>query len=90
MTTLSQVPRVGVVFRPELPPERLRDFAAATTAAALDGIWLWEDCFLQGGADLSQGTSVRRIYQQRPACLRPPGTSRDVRNGSRPNMGGDR
>jgi 3-mercaptopropionate dioxygenase len=42
------------------------------------------------GAYLSQGTSVRRIYLQRPARLRPPGTSREVRNGSRLTMGGDR
>ncbi|HZR54901.1 MAG TPA: hypothetical protein VFB06_36055 [Streptosporangiaceae bacterium] len=26
MTSLSQVPRVGVVCRPQLPPERLREF----------------------------------------------------------------
>ncbi len=49
MTTLGQVPRVGVVFRPELPPERLRESAAAAAAAGLDDLWLWEDCFLQGG-----------------------------------------
>jgi 5,10-methylenetetrahydromethanopterin reductase len=43
------VPRVGVVFRPQLPPERLREFVASAEAGGLDDVWLWEDCFLEGG-----------------------------------------
>jgi alkanesulfonate monooxygenase SsuD/methylene tetrahydromethanopterin reductase-like flavin-dependent oxidoreductase (luciferase family) len=43
------VPRVGVLFRPQFPPEQLRGFAAAAEAAGLDDVWLWEDCFLEGG-----------------------------------------
>ncbi|KRV48021.1 oxidoreductase [Wenjunlia vitaminophila] len=43
MTTL------GAVFRPQLPPERLRDVARTADAAGLEELWLWEDCFLQSG-----------------------------------------
>jgi len=49
MTPVSDVPRVGVVFRPQLPPERLRDFVTRAEEAGLDDVWLWEDCFLEGG-----------------------------------------
>src|ERR1035441_2538699 len=49
VTSASKVPRVGVVFRPQLPPERLRDFAVSAEAAGLDDVWLWEDCFFEGG-----------------------------------------
>jgi alkanesulfonate monooxygenase SsuD/methylene tetrahydromethanopterin reductase-like flavin-dependent oxidoreductase (luciferase family) len=43
MTTL------GVVCRPEFPPERVRDIAVAADDAGLDELWLWEDCFWGGG-----------------------------------------
>ncbi len=43
MTTL------GVVFLPYLPPERLPAVARAADAAGLDELWLWEDCFREGG-----------------------------------------
>jgi alkanesulfonate monooxygenase SsuD/methylene tetrahydromethanopterin reductase-like flavin-dependent oxidoreductase (luciferase family) len=43
MTTL------GAVFLPQLPPERLPDVARAADAAGLDELWLWEDCFWEGG-----------------------------------------
>ncbi|NYH55306.1 alkanesulfonate monooxygenase SsuD/methylene tetrahydromethanopterin reductase-like flavin-dependent oxidoreductase (luciferase family) [Nocardiopsis arvandica] len=43
MTTL------GAVFRPQLPPERLRSVARAADDAGLDQLWLWEDCFLESG-----------------------------------------
>lgn len=39
----------GVVFRPQSPPERLRDVVEATEAAGVAELWLWEDCFLEGG-----------------------------------------
>ncbi|MDQ2750589.1 MAG: LLM class flavin-dependent oxidoreductase [Actinomycetota bacterium] len=43
MTTL------GVVFRPQLPPERLRAVVTRADAAGLDELWLWEDCFYAAG-----------------------------------------
>ena len=49
MVAISQDLRVGIVFRPQLPPERLREFAASAEAAGLDDLWLWEDCFGEGG-----------------------------------------
>jgi len=38
-----------VVFRPQSPPERLREVAVAAEAAGVAELWLWEDCFLEGG-----------------------------------------
>ncbi|MGW2642560.1 LLM class flavin-dependent oxidoreductase [Streptomyces sp. NPDC001348] len=40
---------LGAVFRPQLPPERLRSVARIADAAGLEELWLWEDCFLEGG-----------------------------------------
>lgn len=40
---------LGAVFRPQLPPERLRPMARAADEAGLEQLWLWEDCFLEGG-----------------------------------------
>ncbi|HET6734486.1 LLM class flavin-dependent oxidoreductase [Mycobacterium sp.] len=42
-------PRVGVVFRPDFKPDSLREIASAAERAGIDELWLWEDCFLQGG-----------------------------------------
>ena len=42
-------PRVGVVFRPDFRPDSLRQIASAAEHAGIDELWLWEDCFLQGG-----------------------------------------
>jgi alkanesulfonate monooxygenase SsuD/methylene tetrahydromethanopterin reductase-like flavin-dependent oxidoreductase (luciferase family) len=39
---------VGVVFRPDMGPERLPNVARSVDAAAVDELWLWEDCFQQG------------------------------------------
>ncbi|MGW3950683.1 LLM class flavin-dependent oxidoreductase [Streptomyces sp. NPDC004752] len=41
--------RLGAVFRPQLAPERLRGVARAADDAGLDELWLWEDCFREGG-----------------------------------------
>ncbi len=43
------LPTLGVVFRPQSPPERLRAVALAAEAAGVEELWLWEDCFLEGG-----------------------------------------
>ena len=40
---------LGAVFRPQLPPERLRSVATAADGAGLAQLWLWEDCFFEGG-----------------------------------------
>ena len=36
---------LGVVFRPQFPPEQLRAVARAADEAGLEQLWLWEDCF---------------------------------------------
>ncbi|MGW0827460.1 LLM class flavin-dependent oxidoreductase [Streptomyces sp. NPDC002845] len=40
---------LGAVFRPQLPPERLRAMARLADETGLEELWLWEDCFLEGG-----------------------------------------
>ena len=77
MTSSSDVPRVGVVFRPQLPPERLRGFVAAAEAVGLDDVWLWEDCFGEGGlttaaVTLAMSGSLRVGLGLMPAPLRNP------------------
>ena len=77
MAVASQAPRVGIVFRPQLPPERLGEFVASAEAAGLDDVWLWEDCFLEGGltsaaAALAGSTSLRVGLGLMPAPLRNP------------------
>ncbi len=56
---------LGAVFRPQLPPERLRAVAGAAADAGLEELWLWEDCFFEGGiasaAAALAGTSRLRI-----------------------------
>jgi len=42
-----------VVFRPQLAPERLRTFVTLADEVGLDDVWLWEDCFLEGGLTAS-------------------------------------
>ena len=40
---------LGAVFRPQLPPERLRAVVQLADATGLEELWLWEDCFREGG-----------------------------------------
>ncbi|MGA9870766.1 MAG: LLM class flavin-dependent oxidoreductase [Rhodococcus sp. (in: high G+C Gram-positive bacteria)] len=41
--------RIGVVLRPDLPPETIVDRAREADEAGVDEVWLWEDCFYSGG-----------------------------------------
>jgi alkanesulfonate monooxygenase SsuD/methylene tetrahydromethanopterin reductase-like flavin-dependent oxidoreductase (luciferase family) len=43
------VTTLGVVFRPQLPPERLPGVVRAAEESGLEELWLWEDCFFEGG-----------------------------------------
>ena len=77
MDPTSRIPRVGMVFRPQLPPERLREFVRAAEMAGLDDLWMWEDCFLEGGltsaaAALAWSSSLRIGLGLMPAPLRNP------------------
>ncbi len=40
---------VGVVFRPQQPPEELEAVVRFADEAGVPELWLWEDCFLEGG-----------------------------------------
>jgi alkanesulfonate monooxygenase SsuD/methylene tetrahydromethanopterin reductase-like flavin-dependent oxidoreductase (luciferase family) len=40
---------IGAVFTPFNSPERIRSVARAADDAGLEQLWLWEDCFRQGG-----------------------------------------
>ncbi|MFB6843397.1 LLM class flavin-dependent oxidoreductase [Streptomyces sp. NPDC056373] len=40
---------LGAVFRPQLAPERLRAVCDVAEGAGLEELWLWEDCFREGG-----------------------------------------
>ncbi len=46
---MTSRPRLGVVLRPQIAPERLREAVRRCDAAGVDDVWLWEDCFLTGG-----------------------------------------
>jgi alkanesulfonate monooxygenase SsuD/methylene tetrahydromethanopterin reductase-like flavin-dependent oxidoreductase (luciferase family) len=77
MVPMSRIPRVGILFRPQLPPERLAGFVAAAEGAGLDDLWLWEDCFVEGGlttatAALAWSGSLRVGLGLMPVPLRNP------------------
>lgn len=40
---------MGVVIRPQSPPETMRDLFRHAETVGLEQVWLWEDCFLEGG-----------------------------------------
>ncbi|MFF8317547.1 LLM class flavin-dependent oxidoreductase [Streptomyces bobili] len=40
---------LGAIFRPQLPPERLRTIARLADATGLDELWVFEDCFREAG-----------------------------------------
>ena len=71
------LPTLGVTFRPQLPPERLRDIVTAADDAGIEELWLWEDCFLEGGiatasAALAHSSRVRVGLGLLPVPLRNP------------------
>jgi len=77
MDPTSWIPRVGILFRPQLPPERLREFVVAADMAGLDDLWMWEDCFLEGGltsatAALAWSSALRIGLGLMPVPLRNP------------------
>lgn len=39
--------RIGAIFQPAFPPERLRAAVEAAAAGGVPELWLWEDCFQQ-------------------------------------------
>jgi alkanesulfonate monooxygenase SsuD/methylene tetrahydromethanopterin reductase-like flavin-dependent oxidoreductase (luciferase family) len=43
------VTKLGIVCLPSTPPDQLRAVATAADASGVDELWLWEDCFEQGG-----------------------------------------
>ena len=51
MTSPGTTPAAGtgLVFRPENRPEALRRLVVDADAAGIEELWLWEDCFLEGG-----------------------------------------
>lgn len=68
---------VGVVFRPQQPPEDLQSVVRAVDEAGVPELWLWEDCFLEGGlttaaAALAWSREVRVGVGLLPVPLRSP------------------
>ncbi len=39
------MPRIGAIFHPAFPPERLRPVVEAAEESGVPELWLWEDCF---------------------------------------------
>jgi 5,10-methylenetetrahydromethanopterin reductase len=69
--------RLGVMFRPEWPPEDLPAFARGVERDGFDELWLVEDCFLVGGltmaaAALAVTDSLRVAIGLLPAAMRNP------------------
>lgn len=46
-------PIVAAIARPQLPPDRVRAVAIAAEEAGLGELWLWEDCFWEGGISMA-------------------------------------
>jgi alkanesulfonate monooxygenase SsuD/methylene tetrahydromethanopterin reductase-like flavin-dependent oxidoreductase (luciferase family) len=70
-------PVTGIVFRPQSPPEELRSVVELADEAGVAELWLWEDCFLEGGlttatAALAWSTRLRVGVGLLPVPLRNP------------------
>lgn len=46
-------PSLGVVFRPQSPPEFLHEAVTIADQSGIDELWLWEDCLAEGGVAAS-------------------------------------
>jgi 5,10-methylenetetrahydromethanopterin reductase len=69
--------RIGVMFRPEWPPEELPAFARGVEEDGFNELWLVEDCFLTGGLTMAAAAlaATERIgvgIGLLPAALRNP------------------
>jgi 5,10-methylenetetrahydromethanopterin reductase len=69
--------RLGVMFRPEWPPEELPRFARDVERDGFDELWLVEDCFLVGGLTMAATAlaltdSLRVGIGLLPAAMRNP------------------
>jgi alkanesulfonate monooxygenase SsuD/methylene tetrahydromethanopterin reductase-like flavin-dependent oxidoreductase (luciferase family) len=67
--------QIGVMFRPEWPPEELPRFAREAERDGFDELWLVEDCFLVGGLTMAAGAlaftdSLRIGIGLLPAAMR--------------------
>lgn len=49
MTDVTAHPTVGAICRPQTSPEEMLRAAVEADRAGLAELWLWEDCFLEGG-----------------------------------------
>jgi alkanesulfonate monooxygenase SsuD/methylene tetrahydromethanopterin reductase-like flavin-dependent oxidoreductase (luciferase family) len=49
MTDATAHPTVGAICRPQTSPEQMLRAAVEADRAGLKELWLWEDCFLEGG-----------------------------------------
>jgi alkanesulfonate monooxygenase SsuD/methylene tetrahydromethanopterin reductase-like flavin-dependent oxidoreductase (luciferase family) len=58
------MPTVGAVARPQLPPEHLLRVARAADDTGLPELWLWEDCFAEGGISAAAAVlaSTKRLH----------------------------
>jgi 5,10-methylenetetrahydromethanopterin reductase len=70
-------PRIGVMFRPEWPPEELLEFARGAERDGFAELWLVEDCFLVGGLTMAASAlavteRVRVGIGLLPAAMRNP------------------
>src|SRR3954466_5773978 len=63
-------PSLGVVFRPQSPPEDLHAVVTAAEDAGIDQLWLWEDCFLEGGLTTAGPAPAGAACPRRPPPCR--------------------
>lgn len=74
---MAENPALGVTFRPSSPPEALRAAVQAADRAGIAELWLWEDCFAEGGltsaaAALSCSSRIKVGVGLLPVPLRNP------------------